>query len=373
MKLKVFLAILLVIVMFGALAGIKVLQIKSMIAAGKTMLPPPETVSTAIAQSEQWQDELPAIGTIAAVQGVTVSTEIAGTVTEIHFESGSEVAQGDLLVKLDTSSEEAQLRAMESQADLARINLDRSRKLRADNTIAQSELDNAEFALKQMAANADNLRAIIAKKTIRAPFAGRLGIRQVNLGQFLDVGKPIVSLQSLKPVYANFSLPQQDMSQIKIGLPVRVTTDAWPGRDFTGTLTAINPDLDDSTRSVTLQATLDNADEALRPGMFARVSLLLPSQKDVLVIPLTAVLSAPFGDTVYVVEPDTNSPSGLAARAQLVRTGVTRGDFITVEAGLKAGEKVVGAGLFRLRNGEGVQENNTLAPKASQTPQPNNG
>jgi len=371
MKLKIFLAVLLVILIFGALAGVKILQFKTMIDAGKTMVPPPDTVSTALVQSEKWQNELPAIGSIAAVQGVIVTTEIAGTVAEIHFESGSVVAKGDLLVKLDTSSEEAQLRALDSQVKLAAINLERSRKLRADNTIAQSELDNAEAALQQNQANADNIRATIAKKTIRAPFAGRLGIRQVNLGQFLDLGKPIVSLQSLQPVYANFSLPQQNLGQLKTGLPVRVTTDAYPGRNFAGIITTINPDLDEATRSVTLQATLDNADEALRPGMFARVSVLLPSDKDVLVIPLTAVLSAPFGDTVYVVEAGTNA--NLVARAQLIRTGVSRGDFITVEAGLKAGDKIVGAGLFRLRNGENVKEDNTLTPKSSQTPQPNNG
>lgn len=373
MKLKVFFAVVLVILVLAALAGVKVMQIKTMIDAGKSFAQPPDVVSTAVATEEKWEDELPAIGSIAAVQGVTVTTEIAGTVTEIHFESGSTVKQGDLLVKLDTSSEEAQLRALEAQVELARLNLERSRKLRADNTISQSELDNAKSALDQNEANADNVRTIIAKKTIRAPFSGRLGIRQVNLGQFLDVGKPVVSLQSLAPVYANFSLPQQDLAQLKTGLTVRVTTDAYPGRDFTGTLTTINPDLDDSTRSVTLQATLDNADEALRPGMFARVSVLLPTQKDVLVVPLTAVLSAPFGDTVFVVEPATNSPSGLVARAQVVRTGRSRGDFVTVDAGLKAGEKIVSAGLFRLRNGEPVKEDNTIVPPASQTPQPSNG
>jgi membrane fusion protein (multidrug efflux system) len=373
MKLKIFLAILLVVAIFVVLAGVKALQIKSMIAAGKTMAPPPDTVSTATAQPQEWQDELGAIGSIAAVQGVIVTTEIAGTIQEIHFESGSVVAKDDLLVRLDTSSEDAQLRALESQVDLAAINVERSRKLRAGNTISQSELDTAEAALKQNQANADNIRATIAKKTIRAPFAGRLGIRQINLGQYLDTGKPIVSLQSLTPVYANFSLPQQELGRLKTDLPVRVTTDTYPGREFTGRLTAINPDLDESTRSVTLQATLDNADQALRPGMFARVSVLLPQKQPVLVIPLTAVLSAPFGDTVYVVEPGTNADGGLVARAQLIRTGPARGDFITVEAGLKAGQKVVSAGVFRLRNGESVVEENVLAPKASQVPQPNNG
>ena len=372
MKLKIILAVTLVVVVLGVLAGVKALQIKTMIDAKAAMAPPPDTVSTAIAQNESWPDELEAIGSIGAVQGVTVTTEIGGMIKEIAFESGRVVAAGDLLVKLDTSSEEAQLRALESQVNLASITLERQRKLRADNTISQSELDTAEAALQQNQANADNIRAVIAKKTIRAPFAGRLGIRQVNLGQFLDNGKPIVSLQSLNPVYANFSLPQQNLAVLKPGLPVRVTTDAYPGREFAGTLTTINPDLDQDTRSITLQATLDNADEALRPGMFARVKVALPSAKDVLVIPQTAVLSAPFGDTVYVVEPDPSAAGSLVVRAQLIRTGAARGDYISVAAGLKPGDKVVNAGLFRLHNGGSVVEDNTLTPKASQNPKPGN-
>jgi membrane fusion protein (multidrug efflux system) len=372
MKLKVTLAVLLVLVICGVLAGVKIEQIKTMKAIGAATVTPPDPVTTAVAHPEQWQEELPAIGSIGAVQGVTVTTEIGGTVKEIAFESGSVVAAGDLLVRLDTSSEEAQLRALESQVELAAINLERSRKLRTDNTIAQSELDTAEFALKQNQANADNVRAIIAKKTIRAPFAGRLGIRQVNLGQYLDSGKPVVSLQSLTPVYANFSLPQQELARLKTGLPVRVTTDAYPGRNFTGSLTTINPDLDESTRSVTLQATLDNTDLALRPGMFARMAVQLPVADDVLVIPLTAVLSAPYGDTVYVVEPGTNAAAGLVARLQIIRTGPARGDYVSVEAGLKAGQKVVSTGVFKIHSGDAVKEDNALTPPTSQNPQPNN-
>jgi membrane fusion protein (multidrug efflux system) len=372
MKLKVSLALVLVILILAALGGVKIWQFKTMIATAAATVSPPDTVTTAIVHADHWPEERPAIGSIGAVQGVTVTTEIGGMVREIAFESGNVVAKDDLLVRLDTSSEEAQLRALESQADLAAINLARSRKLRADNTISQSELDTAEATLKQNQANADNIRATIAKKTIRAPFAGRLGIRQVNLGQYLDNGKPIVSLQSLSPVYANFSLPQQDLSRLKTGLPVGVTSDTYPGRDFTGTLTAINPDLDESTRSVTLQATLDNADQALHPGMFARMAVRLPQEKEVLVIPVTAVLSAPYGDTVFVVEAGTNAADGLVVHSQLIRTGPARGDYVTVEAGLKAGEKVVSTGVFKMHNGGRVVEDNTLTPKTSQNPQPNN-
>ena len=217
--------------------------------------------------------------------------------------------------------------------------MERARKLRADSTVSQSELDQAEAAWKQAKANADAIQAAIDKKTIRAPFAGKLGIRQINLGEYLDAGKPIVSLQSLSPVYANFSLPQQALAQLKTGMVVRVSIDAYTNRPFEGTLTAINPELDSSTRNVRLQATLDNADQLLRPGMFARIEVVLPGEETVLVIPATAVLSAPFGDSVYVIEPGANAPAAsgtnaapaLVVRQQFISSGRSRGDFVAVE------------------------------------------
>jgi membrane fusion protein (multidrug efflux system) len=304
------------------------------------------------------------------VEGVMVAPEIAGTVTEIDFDSGATVAKGDLLVRLDSSSEEAQLQADEAQAQLARLNLERARKLRETSTISQSDLDTAEAAVKQMEANADGVRAIIAKKTIRAPFAGKLGIRQIDLGQSLDVGKGIVSLQALSPAVANFSLPQQDVARLHTGLPAQVTTDTYPGRIFDGTLVAINPDLDQATRNVALQVLLTNEDESLRPGMFVHVDLVFPESQPVLAIPATAVLSAPFGDSVYVIEPSTNSAAGLVARQQFIRLGRTRGDFVSVTAGLKAGQRVVSSGVFKLHNGDHVQENTELAPQPSEHPKP---
>ena len=215
---------------FGGLAGVKALQFKKLMAAGNSFAPPPECVSSAVVREEKWQGTLTAIGSITAVQGVTVTPEIAGIVSEIAFESGAVVSKGDLLVRLDTSLEEAQLRALEAQEELARLNLARERTLRSQNMVSQSELDAAEATLKQTQGNADAIRATIQKKTIRAPFAGRLGIRLVNLGQYLDTGKPIVSLQSLTPVYADFSLPQQELARLKTGMSVRVTTDTYPGR-----------------------------------------------------------------------------------------------------------------------------------------------
>lgn len=369
---KVILGIIVVVIALAVLGGTKVLQIRKLIANSRTQLPP-ETIASALVTEEKWESTLPAIGSVAAVQGVNVSAELAGKVVEIGFESGATVAQGDLLVRLDTSSEEAQLRAAEAQVDWARISAERARKLRAESTLSQSELDSAEASLKQNQANADTIRAAIAKKTIRAPFAGRLGIRLVNLGEFLDVGKPIVSLQSLATVYVDFSLPQQELAQVKTGMKVRIATDAYPGQRFAGELTAINPDLDTATRSVRLRATLENADGRLRPGMFVRAEVVLPEEQPVVVVPATSVLNAPFGNSVYVIETkpaSTNGPAGLVVRQQFVRTGRMRGDFIAVETGVKPGEKVVSTGLFKLRNGMSVVENNELTPKPSATPKP---
>jgi membrane fusion protein, multidrug efflux system len=375
MKLRIAVAIFIVLLIVGGLAGVKLLQIRTLMAAAKGAGPPPETVSSAVVREEKWQGTITAIGTITAVQGVTITPDIPGTVREIAFESGAAVSKGDLLLRLDTSSEQAQLQAIEAQADLARINLGRVRSLRQNNTVSQSELDTAEAALKQNQANADTIRATIEKKTIRAPFAGRLGIRLVNLGQYLDAGKAIVSLQSLAPVYADFSLPQQELARLKTGMKVRVTTDAYPDRNFEGVLTAINPDLDQSTRSVTLQATLDNQDQALRPGMFARVEVLLPEEQPVLVIPATSVLSAPYGDSVFVIEskPGKDGKPELTVRQQLLRTGRARGVFLSVESGLKPGDKIVSSGVFKLRNGMTVVENNDLVPKSDVAPRPGEG
>jgi membrane fusion protein (multidrug efflux system) len=373
MKKKVFLAIVGVLVVIGALVGIKAMQIKKLMSMPQT--PPPESISSAVAHEEKWQDTISAVGSINAVQGVTVTPEIAGTVKEIAFESGAMVAKGDLLVRFDTSTEEAQLKALNAQLEWARLSLDRSKKLRTDNTVSQSELDQAEASFQQAKANADATQAIIDKKTIRAPFSGKLGIRQVNLGEYVDSGKPIVSLQSLTPVYADFSMPQQTLSQIKTGMTVRVALDTYTNKQFEGTLTAINPELDESTRSVRMQATLDNADLLLRPGMFARIEVVLPSEQKLLVIPATSVLSAPYGDSVYVIEQSTNAPAGtnkpdMVVRQQLIRTGRARGDFISVETGLKPGDHIVSAGLFKLRNGSTVTESTQEAPKANEKPKP---
>jgi membrane fusion protein (multidrug efflux system) len=302
-----------------------------------------------------------------------VTVEIPGTVTEIRFDSGTVVAKGDLLIRLDTSSEEAQLRSLEAQVAFAKVSLDRQLTLRTNQLVSQSDLDSAEATWKQAVANADNVRATIEKKTVRAPFAGQLGIRLINLGQYLEAGKPIVSLQSLSPLHASFSLPQQDLAKLKLGMQVRLTTDTYTNRQFEAILTAMNPDLDATTRSVTVLATVTNEDHALRPGMYVKAEVLLPEEHPVLVIPATSILSAPFGDSVYVIETKPAKEGEKASstvRQQFVRTGQARGDLITVVSGLKAGDRVVSAGAFKLRNGMSIVENNNIVPPSEKSPHP---
>ncbi|MCX6896517.1 MAG: efflux RND transporter periplasmic adaptor subunit [Verrucomicrobia bacterium] len=354
----------------GLLVGIKAMQIGKLIKMGKSFVLPPETISSAVAHEEVWRDSIPAVASVIAAQGVTLTPEIPGTVSEIAFESGAVVAKGDLLVKFDTSQEEAQLRALEAQVEWWRISAVRARQLLANQAMSQAEVDDAEATLKTGEANADAIRTTIAKKTIRAPFAGRTGIRMVNLGEYVDKARPIVSLQSLGALYAEFSLPQQELSRLKTGLEVRLTTDAFPEKEFSGTLTTINPDLDATMRSVRLQATFANAEQLLRPGMFARVELILPETVAVLAVPATAILSAPYGDSVYVIENSTNATGGLVVRQQLVRVGRGKGDFVSVTGGLKPGERVVASGLFKLRNGMSVVINDALTPKSEKKPHP---
>ena len=367
---KLLLGIIIVVVIAGGLVAVKALQIKALIGFAAAFVPPPEAVATAVAQTDDWPETLPAIGSVTAAQGVSVAPEIAGKITAIHFESGATVQQGDLLVQLDDSSEQAQLRASEAELKLARNNADRNRQLHEGRTVSESELDATEAALAQTEANVENIRAIIAKKHICAPFSGRLGLRLVNLGQSLNVGDSIVSLQALNPVFIDFSLPQDVVSRLHTGLTVRAQADAYPGRVFTGEITALNPDLDTLTRSIRLRATFTNDDEALRPGMFVRVNVKFPGSHPVLVIPATSILSAAYGDSVFLVHSTNNA---LYVEQKFIRTGRSRGDFISVESGLAPGDKVVSEGVFKLRNNVSVIENNQIKPDTSLHPAPPNG
>jgi len=368
-----FLALAAVVVLVAVLGGIKGLQIDRMIAHGKQFVPPPEAVTTAVAGQQTWESVLTAVGSLTAVQGVTVTAELAGKVVQIDFKPGSLVKAGELLVKQDTSSEEAQLRAAEATVALAKLNLERLGKLLSERTISQSQFDNAEASYKQAAAQADAIRTMIAKKSIRAPFAGRLGIRLINLGQFLTEGQPIVSLQSLDPIFVDFALPQQQLRLVQPGLRVRLATDALPGQTMEGKITAINPQVDAATRNIRLQATVANPQELLRPGMFVNVGVVLPEQQAVLAIPATAVLYAPYSDSVFVVEDrpaDHAGAPGKVVRQQFAQLGEKRGDFIAVVSGLQAGDAVVSTGVFKLRNGQAVVVDNTLAPQFKLSPRP---
>lgn len=361
------------IVLIGVLAGIKALQIGKMIAHGEQSVPAPLPVNTAVVHRESWQSLLISVGSLEAVQGVMVTAELTGKVVHIAFEPGTMVQAGALLVQQDISSEEAQLRGAEAALDLAKVNLERLSQLLADGAIAQSQYDDAAAKFKEDRAQVDNIRAIIAKKTIRAPFAGRLGIRLVDLGQILNEGDAIVSLQKLDPIFVNFLLPQQQLPQIQLGFRVQVTTDALPGQTIEGEVTAINPQVDSSTRSIKVQATVANSQELLRPGMFVKVAVVLPAQDKVLAIPATAVLYAPYGDSVFVVEEkksEKDGTSGKIVRQQFVRLGEQRGDFVAVVSGLEEGTTVVSTGAFKLRNGQAVVVDNTLAPEFKLTPNP---
>jgi membrane fusion protein (multidrug efflux system) len=360
-------------VLIGVPTVIKLKQFETMGSAQMEM--PPETVTSDQVRSLRWPNRITTTGSLVAVQGVTVTAELGGKIEEIAFESGDRVKKGDLLVRIDVSAEQAQLRSAEAAAKLARINLDRNRDLRANKTVSQADLDTAEANFKQATAQVDNVSATIAKKTLRAPFAGQLGLRQVNLGQVVEQGTPVVTLQTIDPIYVDFSLPQQQFSILATGTQVRVTTDAALETVFNGKIIAVNPEIDQMTRSVRVRAKLSNKDELLRPGMFAKVEIMLPDDDEVLAIPATAILYAPYGDTVFVVDEIENEASGKkqqVLRQQVVRLGDTQGDFVAVLSGLNKGEQVVTSGVFKLRPKMAVVVDNSLAPEAKLAPKPAN-
>ncbi|MCK9296832.1 MAG: efflux RND transporter periplasmic adaptor subunit [Desulfobulbaceae bacterium] len=373
MKKRIFFAVIGLLILAGILGGIKFLQIRRMIDQKSKFSLPPEIVTTATTQSDSWDSTLTAVGSLTAVQGVTVSAEVSGKITEIAFTPGTKVQAGDLLVRQDTAAEEAQLRAAETTTALAKLNLARYTELLAQQNIAQSLFDNAEAQYKEAQAKADSIRATISKKNIRAPFAGRLGVRLINLGQILKEDDPIVSLQTLDPIFVDFLLPQQHLGQIKKGLAVRIKTDALPDQILEGKITTINPEVDAATRNIHAQATVANEQELLRPGLFVNVEVVLPTRQNVIVIPATAVLYAPYGDSVFVLKEAKNEKTGqqeTVLNQQFVKLGEKRGDFVAMTSGLKEGETIVSTGVFKLRNGQAVVVNNELAPEFKLAPKP---
>ncbi len=358
--------------LIAVLGFVKVRQFQAMAQQFAAMQPPPEAVTTIVTAREEWPATISAIGTVAPVQGVTVSADLPGIVERIAFDSGRSVAQGDVLVELDTRQERAQLTAAEAQLELTRLNFERMERLVAEDAVSRAEYDSAAAAHRQADARIHEIRATIERKTIRAPFSGILGIRQVNLGQYLTGGDPVVPLQSLNPIYVNFGVPQQDMAQIRLGRSVRITANNLDATEFTGRVSAIDSVADAATRNVQVQATLANTGAKLRPGMFVQAQVMLGATHSVIALPASAINYAPYGDSVFVVA-DLKNEQGQTyrgVRQQVVKLGATRGDQIAVVSGLNPGEEVVTSGVFKLRNGAAVQINNSVQPANSRAPKP---
>jgi membrane fusion protein (multidrug efflux system) len=362
------------IAIVAALGFVKFRQIQTAIALGAAMQPPPEAVTTIVARSEDWPSTLAAIGTVAAVRGVTVSADLPGVVDRVAFESGQAVRQGDVLAVLDTRQERAQLAAADAQHELARLNYERMNGLLGERVISKAEFDRATADQRQAEARAGEIHAAIDRKTIRAPFSGILGIRQVNLGQYLSAGDALVTLEALDPIYVNFGVPQQSAIEMRSGRTVRVTLDNVADAAFTGRITAVDSVVDANTRNVQVQATVPNRQGRLRPGMFVQTDVAVGVNRAVIALPASAINYAPYGDSVFVVT-DIKGEDGRVykgVRQQFVKVAGTRGDQVAVISGVKPGDEVVSSGVFKLRNGAAVQINNTVTPANNPKPKPEN-
>jgi membrane fusion protein (multidrug efflux system) len=334
--------------------------------------PPPEAVTSIVVKREQWPSTTAVIGTMEAVHGVMVSADLPGAVAKINFDSGKAVREGDVLVELDTRQERAQLAALEAQRDLAKVNFGRMQELVKDGVISRMEYDQATAQQRQTEANVGEIRATIARKTIRAPFTGVLGIRKVNLGQYLSAGSAIVQLQSLNPIYVNFGLPQQALGEVHVGRSLRVTSEDLVGKAFTGRVTALDSVVDQATRNVQVQATLANPQGTLHPGMFVQVEVVHGENRPVITLPASAISYAPYGDSVFVIT-DLKDPKGQTyrgVRQQFVKLEGSKGDQVAVVSGLNPGDEVVTSGVFKLRNGAAVQVNNKVQPGNNPAPKP---
>jgi membrane fusion protein (multidrug efflux system) len=379
------LPILGLVAVVAILVAIKFSQISSLMAMGKQMEksgPPPETVSSAQAQNQDWEGTLSAVGSITAAKGVVLSNDSPGVVSRIHFESGAVVRQGQVLVDLDSSVERAQLASSRAKMELAALTVGRSRALVKSNTISQQQADNDESTLKTTTTDANALQAQIDRKIVRAPFSGRLGIREINLGQYLNSGTRITVLEAIDTVYVDFTLPQQRLDEIKIGMPVRVAIEGMDGPPRDGTIAAVDPAIDEITRTIKVRAAVPNKEETLRPGMFANVTVVLPDKGTLVAVPVTALVHASYGDSVFVVEekkadgtPPYQAPGGppvKVARQQFVRVGESRGDFVAILDGVKPGQDVVSAGAFKLRNNGSIVVNNEVKLDPQLAPHPEN-
>lgn len=364
MKKRMIIAIAVLTVVFGGIFGFKAFINYKMGEYFAEFEPPPATVSTAQVELESWQPSIVAVGQLSAVRGVDISNEVPGTVREIAFASGDTVEQGTLLVQLDDSIEQAELPGLVAQMELARINLERTRELIGRELTSAEDLDQAQSQLQQTESAIATLKATIAKKAVRAPFAGTLGIRQVDLGEYLPAGTPIVSLQSLEQLHVDFSLPEEFVDDVAAGQQVRVSVSAYPERTFTGELKAVSVKVDPTSHNFAVQGLIENPDRMLRPGMFADVSVLAGAEESVVAVPKTAISYSLHGDAVFVVEQgekgEGNEPT-LVAEQRFVRVGTSNGGMVSVLEGLAPGDEVVTAGTQKLRDGMKVNINNEVA------------
>src|SRR5437899_1029505 len=359
-------------VLFGGLFGFKAFLggvIKKSISAQGV---PPQTVSTAKAQFTEWQGEFQAVGTLRAVRGADLASEVSGLITAIHFQSGQEVAEGALLVQLNNESDVARLQSLMAAVELAEANYDRDQKQLAIQAVSQAVVDADAATLKSAKAQVSEQRALVAKKLVRAPFAGRLGIRAVDVGQYVNAGTKLVTLQALDPVYVDFYAPQKSLSKIALRQKITLKSDAFPGQQFTGEVSSIDPKVDPATRNIQVRATIRNPKRMLLPGMFATVAITSGAPQRHITLPQTAVSYNPYGDTVFVVEEHKgqDGKASLLAQQKFVTTGGTRGDQVAILTGIKEGDTVVTAGQIKLRSGVPVIINNSMQPSNDPAPKP---
>ena len=350
--------------------GFKATMIKKFMAAAAS---PPQTVSTIMAGVQEWQPQIEAVGSLRAVNGADLAFEVSGIVKDIQFNSGDDVAAGKVLLALRSDDDVGKLRALEATAELSEVNYHRDQEQFKIKAVSQATLDADAANLKNARAQVTEQQAIVDKKMLRAPFAGHLGVRAVDIGQFVSAGTAIVTLQALDPIYVDFYLPQQKLNQVKLGLSVTAKIDTYPDRTFAGKISAINPKVDAATRNVQVRATLSNADHALLPGMYATVDIAAGEAQRYVTLPQTAVTYNPYGETVFIVEEsgkDANGAPQLVARQSFVTAGPTRGDQVAILTGVTDGQTIVTAGQLKLRNGTTVLVDNSIKPTADASPLP---
>lgn len=366
MKKRMTIMVIVLLIIFGGVFGWDALRSYFMGQFFAHFQPPPSTVSTATAQNEKWQYTLKTVGTLLAVNGVTISPEVAGVITQISFNSGDMVQQGQLLIKIDDSVDQANLKSAEAALTLAKISFERTKTLYQRKVSSASDYDTAKATLEQDEANVAGIKALIAQKNIVAPFGGKIGIRQINLGQYVSPGTPLVNLQAISPIYINFYLPEQNLPNLSLGQTVNAQVDTYPKETFVGQISAIDSQADTNTHNILVQATFPNTDQKLYPGIFANVQVIEPQSKNVVTLPNTAITYSLFGNTVFLVENSdkakkiADDPTVYIVKQQFVTLGQQTGNKVVVTSGVTAGQQVVSSGQLKLENGARIVINNSV-------------